>query len=60
MMEMDLWSTGRWGGTKTWIEYAFRDVLSINVTLGSPGEVVKCIDKIEFCREIVNLEIDFT
>jgi hypothetical protein len=45
----------QWDDRKRWPKYCFRDLFRININLGSPNEVRKCIDEIEFCREFVNL-----
>jgi hypothetical protein len=48
-LEIDLWST------RQWPKYGFYDEFRTNIDLESPNETGKCRDKIEFCREFVNL-----
>jgi hypothetical protein len=46
-MELDFWSTRRWGDANWWLEY--------DVDLRSPNEVCKYRDQIGLCRKFVNL-----
>jgi hypothetical protein len=51
---------GTMGRHKRWTKYGFRDGFRTNIDLGSPNEVGKCRDAIEFFIELVNLRICFT
>jgi hypothetical protein len=53
VVEIDLWSHGRWDDAIQWLEYAFQDGLSTNIDFGSPNKVGKCMDEIKFCWEFV-------
>jgi hypothetical protein len=43
-LEIDLWSMGRWDGTKQRLEYAYHDGFSTNINLWSPNKVDMNLD----------------